>query len=426
MAFALVLGLIGLLLVGVPVGIALALMSVGYLLFEQIPAQIVIQQMYQGTNIYVLLAVPLFMAAGALMNEGAITERLVELCDRTVGHIRGGLAHVNIMVSMVFAEMSGSSLADSAGVGRALIPEMKRKGYSADFSGAVTAASAVIGPIIPPSVPMVLAAGMAGVSVGKMFLGGAIPGVVFGILMMIVSSVIARKRNYPTRPRATVRQWFAAFFRAFIPLFMPVIMLGGIFAGIFTPTEGAAVAVAYALLIGILIYKTLGWGKIKAISREVAIQTAAIMFIVAAAQAYGYVLTMERVPYYLFRLFSSVTSDPQIILLMIVFIMIFIGSFMSTTPTLLITVPILIPIVNQVGYDPLHFFVVVTLAACIGTITPPVGLTLYVASAIAERPAERVFIEMLPFVVMLVLTIVACIFFPSIITWLPNLIMPER
>lgn len=423
MASLLVLGLIVLLVLGFPIGVSMGIVSVYYLIKEGIPLEIAIQQMYQGTNVFVLLAIPLFMVASNLMNYGAITERLINFCDSLLGHIRGGLAQVNVLVSMIFAGMSGSALADTAGIGGVLIPEMIKQGYDKDFTVAVTATSSVIGPIIPPSIPMVLTAAMAGVSVGKMFLGGAIPGILFTVLQMVLVAIISVKRQYPVSKRAPFAQMWRDFKRAIVPLLMPVILLGGIFSGIFTPTEGASVAVTYALVLGFLIYRAITWENIKTLSLEVALHTAVTMFIVAMAQLYGWVLTRERLPQYIFSLMTRISQNPQTLLVIVVFGLVGVGCFMSTTPTLMLTIPILIPIAKGLGFDPLHFFVVVTLAACLGTITPPVGLTLYLAASIAKIPVEKTLKMMIPFGATLIVVTIIAIYFPPLVTWLPNLLM---
>ncbi|MGI6034463.1 MAG: TRAP transporter large permease [Limnochordia bacterium] len=423
MAALLVLGLIALLVLGFPIGISMGIVSIYYLIREGIPLEIAIQQMYQGTNVFVLLAIPLFMVASSLMNHGTITDRLVNLCDSFLGHIRGGLAHVNVLVSMIFAGMSGSALADTAGIGGVLIPEMIKQGYDKDFTVAVTATSSVIGPIIPPSIPMVLTAAMAGVSVGKMFLGGAIPGILFTVLQMVLVAIISVKRQYPVSKRAPLAKMWRDFKRAIVPLLMPVILLGGIFTGIFTPTEAASVAVTYALVLGLVIYRTISWENIRSLSLEVALHTAVIMFIVAMAQLYGWVLTRERLPQYIFSLMTRISQNPQTLLVIVVFGLVGVGCFMSTTPTLMLTIPILIPIARGLGFDPLHFFVVVTMAACLGTITPPVGLTLYLAASIAKMPVEKTLKMMIPFGATLIVVTIIAIYFPPLVTWLPNLLL---
>ena len=423
MAALLILGLLALLVLGFPIGISMGIISIYYLVREGIPLEIAIQQMFQGTNVFVLLAIPLFMIASSTMNHGTITERLINLCDSLLGHIRGGLAHVNVLVSMIFAGMSGSALADTAGIGGILIPEMIKQGYDKDFTVAVTATSSVIGPIIPPSIPMVLTAAMAGVSVGRMFLGGAMPGFLFTAFQLILVAIISAKRQYPIKKRAPLAKMWQDFKRAIVPLLMPVILLGGIFSGIFTPTEAASVAVTYALILGLVIYRAISWEDVRSLCLEVALHTAVIMFIVAMAQLYGWVLTRERLPQYVFGLMTRITENPQLLLVIVVFGLVVVGCFMSTTPTLMLTIPILIPIARELGFDPLHFFVVVTLAACLGTITPPVGLTLYLAASIAKTPVEKTLLMMIPFGATLILVTVIAIYFPPLVTWLPNLLM---
>lgn len=422
MTYFLIFGLLGFLILGVPVGFAMGLVCAIYFLSSGTPLAILSQQIFQGTNVFVLVAVPLFMAASQLMNEGQITKKLIRLSNAFLGHITGALSLINIVVSMLFAGMSGSSIADSAGIGKALIPSMLEEGYERDFSAAVTASSSVVGPIIPPSIPMVVTGAIAGVSVGRLFLGGAIPGVLFGVLLMITSYIISRIRNYPKHDRSTLKEILISLKEAFLPLLMPVILLGGIFSGVFTPTESAGVAVAYGLFLATIVYRMLSIKKILTIAYEISIQTATIMFIVGMANVYGYILTRERIPQMISQNLFSITTNEHIIMLLIIFSIIIIGCFLSTTPTLMLTIPILIPIVGQFGFDPLHFFVVITLAACMGTITPPVGLTLYVASSIAEVSVEKTLVAMLPFLAMLLLVALIALFVPSIVTYLPTLL----
>jgi tripartite ATP-independent transporter DctM subunit len=423
MVFFFVFGLFFLLLISVPVGISLGLVCSIYVIITGIPISIIAQQFLQGISSFILIAIPLFMFASQVMNSSKVTEKLLNMSNSFFGHITGSLAQVNVFMSMIFAGMSGSSLADTAGIGKALIPSMIKEGYDKDFSAAITAASAVCGPIIPPSIPMVITGSIAGMSVAKLFLGGAIPGVLFGILLLIYSYIISLKKGYPKHNKATLKEIIVSVKAAFLPLLMPLILLGGIFSGIFTATEAASVAVGYGLFLAVLIYRNLNWKKFLDVVYDVFMQTASIMFVVGAANVYGYILTREKIPQLISQSLLSITANETLILLFIVIAVLIIGCFLSATPTLMLTLPMVIPMMGQFGFDRLHFFVIVTVAACMGTITPPVGLNLYVASSIADAPIEKTIIAILPMIGILLFVTILLIFFPSLVTYLPCLLL---
>jgi tripartite ATP-independent transporter DctM subunit len=409
-------------LVGLPVAIAMLIIGGIYIVQQQIPLMIVAQFMTEGAMIYVLIAIPLFMFAAQLMNEAGMSHRIVRLCNAFVGHFRGGLALVNVMASMIFAGMSGEAVADTAGLGSVLIPAMEKEGYSKEFSAAVTVSSAVIGPIIPPSVPMIICAALASTSVGRMFLGGMIPGILFGLFLMALSYTMAIKRNYPTHPKASWTERWRAFKAAFLGLMTIVIILGGIFSGIFTPIEAAGIAVVYGFLVGWLIYRSIDFKRMPKICLEVTLHTGVIMFIIALAQFYNFILTREQIPQKVIAFLMGISQTPMVIMIIIAMGLFVLGCFLSTTPALMLVVPVLLPLVQEAGYDLVHFFVTVTLALLLGTLTPPVGINLYLVATIADLPATRLVRELIPFYLVLIAVIFLTIFFPWVVTVPGNIV----
>lgn len=422
MVALLIAGLLLVMSTGIPIAVAMLILGCIYLIWQQMPFMVVAQFMTEGSMIYVLIAIPLYLFAAALMNEAGISHRIIRMCNAAVGHFRGGLAMVNVLASMIFAGMSGEAVADTAGVGSVMIPAMEEEGYDKSFSSAVTVSSAVIGPIIPPSVPMILCAALASTSVGRMFLGGMIPGILFGILLMAVSYAISVGRNYPTHPKAGPGEFWKAFKESVLGLLTIVIILGGIFTGIFTPVEAAGIAVIYAFLVGWLVYGTLDLRKLPAIALQVAQTTGVIMFIIALAKFYNFILTREQIPQKVIAFLMSVSDNPVVILVIITLGLFVIGCFLSTTPALMLTVPVLLPLVTQAGYDLVHFFVIVTLALLLGTLTPPVGINLYLVSSISGVSMLKLLKELLPFYAVLVAIIFLALFFPWIVLGPANLV----
>lgn len=408
-------GLFGLMLTGLPVAIAMLMIGAGYLYWQKIPFMVLPQFMTEGSMVYVLIAIPLYLFAGAIMNESGMSHRIIRLCNALVGHWRGGLALVNVLASMLFAGMSGEAVADTAGLGSVIIPAMEKEGYDKDFSAAVTVSSAVIGPIIPPSVPMILCAALATTSVGRMFLGGMIPGILFGILLMVVSYIISCRRKYPTHPKASRQELLTALKESVLGLLTIVIILGGIFSGMFTPIEAAGIAVVYAFLLGWLVYRALPLRRLPDIAIEVARTTGVIMFIIALAKFYNFILTREQIPQQIIQFLMGLSSNPTVIMVIVTLGLFVIGCFLSTTPALMLVVPVLLPLVSQAGYNLVHFFVVVTLALLLGTLTPPVGINLYLVSTISGVPTMKLLKELIPFYIVLVAVILLALFVPWIV-----------
>ncbi len=410
---------------GMPVAFAIGLASLSIFLLKGFPLVAVAQRMIGGLDNFPILAVPFFLLAGSLMNNGGVTRRLIELAGAMVGHIRGGLAHVVIVANMIMAGMSGSAVADASGTGTILIPAMTRSGYPRDFAAAVVGAAATIGPIIPPSIPMVLYASISEVSTGRLFLGGVIPGTIMGLYLMVAAYLISRRRGYGRQATFSLPRLGRALRDGLLPLFTPVIILGGILFGFFTPTEAAVIAVAYALGLGIL-YGELTLGKLWQVLVEVASTTAAVGLILAASSLSGWVAAMEKLPQALAAFFLSITTSPIWLLVILNVFLLILGCLMDSPPIIFIMTPILAPLILQYGIDPIHFGVVMVLNLMIGLITPPVGMVMYVTSGIAGIRMDEFVREVWPFLVALILVLATITFVPSLVTFLPDLLMATR
>lgn len=411
-----------LMLVGAPLWVAMALPSIIIVLWSDIPVALVVQRAFVSVDSFILLAVPLFMLAGKLMNVGGITRRILDFAMSLVGHFRGGLAQVNIVASMLFAGISGSAVADVAGIGTILIPEMVRRRYEAGFSVAVTAASSMVGPIIPPSIPFIIAGALGGVSVGRLFVGGIVPGLLLGFLLMMITYFISRVKNHPVEPKAAFRDSVRTLRASFLAVIMPVIIVGGIVTGVATPTEVAVLAVLYALVIGRWVYRDLSWadvlGAITGVAREVGV----ILSLVAFASVYSYVLTLLRIPQNLVAALVSISDNPTVVMLAVNGVLLILGCFITTTPALILTVPVLMPVAHQVGIDPVYFLVVVCFNLTLAMITPPVGIALFIASKIGGVPVARASAALVPYYLVMLTVLLALTFVPGLSTWLPRLL----
>lgn len=409
---------------GMAIAFSMAVTSLIVVVFDRglgnIPYGIIAQRMVYGVNSFPLLAIPFFLLAGRLMNTAGITDRIFKFCNVLIGHVRGGLGHVNILASMIFAGMSGSAVADAVGLGQIEIKAMKDQGYDPDFSAAVTAASATIGPIIPPSIPMVLYGVLGNVSVGALFIGGIVPGVLMGLFMMITVSVIAKRRGYPIQARARFQDIALATLKALLPLFCPVILVGGIWTGIFTPTEAAAVAVVYSLFLGLILYRELNFRSLIKVLREALDDTSVILFIVSAASLYGWLLARYQIPAGIAEKILAITQDPLIILLLVNGFLLVVGAFMESLAAINILTPILLPLAIKVGIDPLHFGVVMVLNLMIGLLTPPVGMVLYAVQRVAGVPFEKLQRALLIYFIPLLLVLLLITLYPPLVTWLPS------
>ncbi len=415
--------LFSLLIIGVPVGIALAGSSMIWVLMSgSVPDFVVIHRMVNGVDSFPLLAIPFFILAGNLMNSAGITNRIFAFATACIGWLRGGLGHVNIIASVLFAGMSGAAVADAGGLGTIEIKAMRDAGYDDDFAVAVTAASSTIGPIIPPSLPMVVYGVMASASVGQLFTAGFIPGMLMAVALMLLVAWYAKKRNYPRDKRFSIKLLGLTFKRAFLSLLTPVIIVGGILTGAFTPTEAAISASVYALILGVVVYRTLTWKRLFHVSMDTIETSAIILFIVAAASIFAWILTSNRVTEHFAAILMGLTDNPILILLMLNLVLFIVGCFMETVAAITILVPVLLPIAESVGIDPVHFGVIMVLNLMIGLLTPPVGMVLYVLSRVAGISFERCSAATLPFLFPLLVVLALITFVPAFSMWLPTLI----
>ena len=421
MTAVLLAGFVALMLLGLPVALAMVVASLAYVMISgTIPDFVVIHRMYGGIDSFPLLAVPFFILAGNLMNSAGITNRIYNFALALVGWLRGGLGHVNIVGSMIFAGMSGTAIADAAGLGTIEIKAMKDHGYPIDFSVGVTAASATLGPIIPPSLPFVIYGMMAGVSIGQLFLAGVIPGIVMGIFMMATVTWYAHRRGYGSDATFSWPALMRTGADAFLALMTPVILLGGMTFGVFTPTEGAIIASAYALVLGFGWYRTLNLRMLARISMDTIETTATVLLIVAAASIFGWLLTVTRVTDAVAAWVLSFTHAPWVFLLLANVLMLFIGCFLEPVAAITLLVPILVPICQKLGIDLVHFGLVMVLNLMIGLLHPPLGTVLFVLSRTAKMSVERTTMAILPWLVPLFAALIVCTYVPGIVLWLPE------
>ncbi len=407
-----------------PIAIALGVAAmVAITVASDIPLAAIPHKMVNGIDSYVFLAIPLFLLAGRLMNAGGITDRLFTFARKLVGSISGGLAHANVLASILFAWMSGSAVAAVGGLGEIELKAMKEHGFDASFAASVTTAASVLGPIIPPSIPFIIYAAMTENSVGKLFVAGIIPGLLMALSLMILIYVISRKRNYPKDAKTSLKEKMQAGKAAFVPLLMPVVMLGGIILGIFTPTEAAAVAVAYALLISLFYYKTIKIKELPAILVETMITTSVVTFIISTTASFSYLLTIENAGSRIAEVMVSITENKYLILLMINILLLVFGAVMEAGVVLILFIPILYPLVITLGIDPIHFGVIMVVNLMIGVATPPMGMCLYVMSHISGLRIELLMRKILPFLVPMIIVLLLITYFPYLVTVLPNLLM---
>jgi tripartite ATP-independent transporter DctM subunit len=381
-----------------------------------------LNRLYSGINSFPLMAVPFFILAGELMNQGGITQSIVRFSQTLIGHFRGGLAQVNILSSVLFAGLSGSAVADTSALGKMLIPAMEQNGYSRRFAAAITAASSVIGPIIPPSGIMILYAFIMNVSVAGMFLAGIVPGILICIGLMIVTSHIAKKRDYPVaNSKASWQERGTAFKSSFLPLLTPVILLGGILLGVFTPTEAAAVAAGYALIITLFFTKTLKVNRLGSIMVNAAVQSGTILLLVGSAVTFAWIITVSGTADLLAGEITQITNNVLLLLLIINLFLFAIGMFLDAGPAILILGPVLAPIFISLGIDPLHFAVIMCVNLTVGLATPPMGLVLFVAASVSGEKTENIAYEMLPFLAVEAFVIILITYFPALTMTLPTL-----
>lgn len=417
--------LVAFLLLGVPIAISMGLTAVLTFIFmgEGFVLPMVAQRMYSSTTAFTLLAIPFFILAGNLMNTGGITRRVFGFALALVGHLRGGLGHVNVVSSMIFSGMSGAAVADAAGLGMVELEAMTKSGYDRRFSAAITAASSTIGPVVPPSIPFVIYGSITGVSVGKLFLAGCTPGVLMGVAMMVAVYFVSRRRNYPKEAVASFKELISTGKEASLALGTPVIIIGGILGGIFTPTEAAVVASVYALFLGLVIYRELTIQDLPRVLWDTLVHTIRVMFIISAAGFFGWLLIHQRIPDQVITGLTALTSIRWVLLLIIIFILLVLGCFLEGIAVLVITIPVFMPLIERYGIDPVQFGVIMILCSMLGLLTPPVGMSLYAVSSISGVSIGALTREMWPYLLGIFVVLLIMSFIPQMSLWLPSLLM---
>ncbi|WP_277679171.1 TRAP transporter large permease [Gracilibacillus dipsosauri] len=415
MIFVLLISLVILFLIGVPVAISLGLSSsLALLVAGDIPLLTLAQRAFVSLDSFPLLAIPLFILAGALMEYGGISQRLINLANAITGHVPGGLAIVTVVTTMFFAAISGSSVAATAALGAILIPAMTKRGYDKELASGVQAVSGTLGIIIPPSIPLILYGTAVGASIGDLFIAGMVPGVIIGIGLVITVYILAKKRNYLKEPKKSGKEIGKAFVEAIPAIIMPVIILGGIYSGIFTATEAAGVAVAYAFVISVFFYKAITRENIKEILTQASVTTSTIMFILATAGLFSWILTIENIPQQVAGIITSISDSPMIFLGIVVILLLLVGMFMETNASIIILAPILVPVAVELGLDPVHFGIVMIVTLAIGMVTPPLGLNLFVVSKIGNVRIDHLTKGLIPFYMAILICLIIITFIPSV------------
>lgn len=416
------LGWLFLVLVGVPIGISMILVSMGYFYWTGMGMAFALSRMVDGLNSFPMLAVPLFILAAAILNGAGITNLLFGFARAAVGHIRGGLGHVNVLASLFFSGMSGSALADAGGLGKMEIEAMRKAGYDEEFAGSITAASSMIGPLVPPSITMVLYGVTSNTSIGQLFLGGVVPGILCAFTLMVMVYVIALRRDYPRDPWPGFRSLSVLFIRSLPALFTPAVIVGGIFSGWFSPTEAAAVTVIYAILIDLIFYRELTWRRLWDAIYQTTTTSASIAMIIAGVSLLGYVLAREQAPQQIAAMFLAIADGPISFLIAVNLMIFVLGMFIESLVILLIVVPILVPIALGFGIDPIHFGIIVVLNLMISILTPPMGMALFVVAQVGDIPYQKLARAILPWLLPPLVVLLLVCAFPILATGLPSLI----
>jgi TRAP-type transport system large permease protein len=422
-AFAVCLAtMFGLAAIGSPVSLSMLIASIVYLFMKGqdlgLAAEQLIQGLYDG---FVILAVPLFIVAAGIMNVGTISDRLLDFCNALVGRFKGGMGHVNIVASLIFSGMSGSAVADAAGIGKINIDMMTKNGrYTRGYAAAVTAASAVIGPIIPPSIPMVLYALISDASIGYLFLGGIVPGLLMTAVMMLLNARLAVKRDFPVEAKVPLREWPRLTARAFPALMMPVILLSGIYGGATTPTEAAAIAAAYALLLAVFFYRAVGLRQLRQVFLDSARASSAVGLVIGSALIFNYIVASENIPGTVSNAMKGLEIPPLLFLALINILFLVLGCILDATTLILVVVPLFVPTCVALGIDLVHFGVMIVVNCMIGLITPPYGILLFVINATTGIPLREIISEIWPWVIVLVLSLAAMVLFPDLVLWVPR------
>ncbi len=410
-----------LIIFGFPVAFALGVTAAVYLVANDFPLTLAVQEAALSLNSFTMLAIPLFMLAGMVMNAGKITDRIFDFANMAVGRIPGGLGHVNVLASLIFAGMSGSVLADVAGLGRMEIKAMRDKGYDTKFAVGVTLGSSAIGPILPPSVPMVMFGVIAEVSITGLFLGGVLPGLLIALTLMLYVYWVGKKREYYITERHAWPEVLRAFIVAFPPLLTPFIIVGGMTLGIFSPTEAATVAVLYALLLAVVVYRDMAWRALFDVFREVVVATSKLLFIITMALLFGWVLTVGQMPQQLAEFLGSLFADKWMFLLVINIVLLVLGAVIENAVLLLILAPMLVPIAQSTyGIDPLHMGVVMVFNIMIGQYTPPMGLSLFIMRDITGLSLKDISLAVAPFLLPLIISLFIMTYVPEVVLWLPR------
>lgn len=410
-------------ILGVPIAISMGLASAIAILWEgSTPLIVLVQRAFTSIDSFPLMAIPFFVLAGTLMEHGGISKRLIAFANALTGHFSGGLAIVTVVASMFFAAISGSSAATVAALGSILIPAMVARGYHKNFAGAVQAVSGELGVILPPSIPLILYGVATETSIGDLFMGGFIPGILIGLSLMLTVYIIAKKRGYAKEEKKSGKELWQAFKDAFLALLMPLIILGGIYGGIFTPTEAAGVAVTYAFIVGTFIYREIKPKEILNLFTKSTLVTGNIMFIISSAGLFGWILTREGVPQDVAAFFIGLSDNPIVFLLLVNLFLLFVGMFMETNASIIILAPLLVPVAIQLGIDPVHFGIIMIVNLALGMCTPPVGINLFISAQIAKIRLEQITRGMLPFYIVLLITLLMITFIPQLTMFIPNLL----
>jgi len=422
-AFLIIGSFVLLITLGVPIAFVIGIISLaGISTIPFIPNLTVFMKMFNGLNSFVLLAIPLFILAANIMNHGKITEMLVKFCIALTGSVRGGLAHANILVSMIFAGVSGSSQADTAGVGKMLIPAMIETGYDKENTVGVTAASSTIGVIIPPSIPMVVYSGLTNASVAALFIGGMVPGILVGLVMMLIVQILGERKNFPRYEKAAPGEVGRLFRESFPALLTPLIIVGGITTGWYTPTEAAAFASVYAMVISLLYYKTMKLKDLPGIIKETLKLSSLSLFALATASALGELLGYYKASEHVAGFFAAHVGSPEMFMLIVIAFFLFVGTFMDAIPAMILFMPVILPYALKLGISSVHLGVVVVMTLALGLVTPPYGLCLLIASSIADLSIEKSFLGVLPYISALMIIILVVAMFPDVAFFLPKML----
>jgi C4-dicarboxylate transporter, DctM subunit len=424
-AFLILGGLLALILLGAPVAVAIgATAIVAYLIAGEPQALTMIaQRMYASSSGFTMLAIPFFILAGSLMNTGGITDRIFRFAHALVGHFTGGLAQVNVVGSLIFSGMSGTAVADAAGMGQVEIKAMNDAGFEPRFSAAVTAASATIGPVFPPSVPMVIFGGLTGVSVVQLFIAGVVQGLLLTGALMVAVWLVSRRRRYPVERRASLRELRESFMGAALPMMAPVIIIGGLVSGLFTPTEGGVVAVLYCLVLGLFVYRELHWSDLPAVLWNAIQHSVRVLFIISAAGYLTWFLVHKRIPDAMIQGVMSITTVPWQVIALIICVLVAIGLFLEGVAVIILTVPILMPIVMQIGLDPVQFGMLMVMCSMIGLLTPPVGILLFAVSSVSGVKTGAIVSELWPLLVAIGVVTLLVAYWPAVSLWLPRAVL---